>query len=113
MKRPVAPILRYFLALLFTLYLAGITLFTHPHIVNGVVIVHSHVFNGEHEHTAVEFETIFFLSTLAADTSFFFAPLLAPLFLVFLGMLLLGYSLVAPHVQERGSIQLRAPPVLA
>lgn len=113
MKSKITPILRYFLPLLFTLYLGGITLFTHPHIVNGVVIVHSHVFNGEHDHTVVEFETIFFLSTFLADTSLFFAPLFTPLVWVLLGLLLLGYTFVAPHVALRGTIQLRAPPAIA
>ena len=113
MKKHIVHILRYFLPLLFTLYLGGITFFTHPHVVNGVIIVHSHVFNGEHEHTSVEFETIFFVSNFLADTSLFFAPLLTPLFLILLGIVVLGYRAFAPHVAMPGVIQLRAPPVFS
>jgi len=50
--------MRYFLLLLFLGYYGSITLFKHPHIINGVTIVHSHPFNsgtGEnslsHSHT--------------------------------------------------------------
>lgn len=56
-------IIRIFLPLLFITYLGGITLFTHSHVVNGVIIVHSHPFKGEHEHTEVQLETIFYLSS--------------------------------------------------
>ena len=51
---------------IFLLYWAGITFFTHSHVVNGVVIVHSHPFNTEHSHTATSLETIFFLSSVSA-----------------------------------------------
>ncbi len=37
-------IMRWFLPVLFISYMAGITLFTHSHVVNGVTIVHSHPF---------------------------------------------------------------------
>ncbi len=35
---------KVFLPVLFISYMAGITLFTHSHVVNGVTIVHSHPF---------------------------------------------------------------------
>lgn len=50
--------MKCFLPLLFIAYLGGITLFTHSHVVNGVIIVHSHPFKGQHEHTEVQLETI-------------------------------------------------------
>ena len=113
MKSKFVQLARYFLPLLFTLYLGGITLFTRPHIVNGVVLVHSHVFNGEHEHTTIELETIFFLSHFLADSSLFFAPLFTPLVWVLLGVLGVVYRFVAPHLALRGTIQLRAPPAFS
>ena len=36
--------MKWFLPVLFISYMAGITLFTHSHVVNGVTIVHSHPF---------------------------------------------------------------------
>lgn len=47
-------ILKLSLLLLFISYMAGITLFTHSHIVNGVTIVHSHPFKKGVEHTHTE-----------------------------------------------------------
>ena len=35
---------------MFISYMAGITLFTHSHVVNGVTIVHSHPFKKGSEH---------------------------------------------------------------
>ena len=61
-------ILKWFLPLLFIAYLGGITLFTHSHVVNGVIIVHSHPFKGEHSHTEAQVETIFFLSSFVASS---------------------------------------------
>ena len=36
--------MKWFLPVLFISYMAGITLFTHSHVVNWVTIVHSHPF---------------------------------------------------------------------
>ena len=56
--------MKWFLPVLFISYMAGITLFTHSHVVNGVTIVHSHPFKkgSEHSHTTVEFQLIHLLS---------------------------------------------------
>lgn len=51
--------MRFFLPILFIFYFGGITLFTHTHVVNGVIIVHSHPYKSEHTHTAQQAETIF------------------------------------------------------
>lgn len=57
---------RFFFPILFILHLGGITLFNHSHVVNGVVIVHSHPYSGEHNHTEKAIETIFFLSEIVS-----------------------------------------------
>lgn len=57
---------RFFFPILFILHLGGITLFNHSHVVNGVVIVHSHPYSGEHNHTEKAIETIFFLSEVVS-----------------------------------------------
>ena len=69
--------MKWFLPVLFISYMAGITLFTHSHVVNGVTIVHSHPFKkgSEHSHTTVEFQLIHILDhTLVTDNG------LTPLF---------------------------------
>ena len=52
------------LLLVFASYWCGITLFTHSHVVNGVIVVHSHPFKAGHTHTDTQLETIFYLSLL-------------------------------------------------
>ena len=49
---------------LFTVYQAGITMFTHVHYVNGVMIVHSHPSHGKHTHTKTEIVVIDRLSSV-------------------------------------------------
>ena len=44
------------------MHLGSITLFSHTHVVNGVLIVHSHIDNGQRTHSAQSLQTIFFLS---------------------------------------------------
>ena len=74
--------MKCFLPLLFIAYLGGITLFTHSHVVNGVIIVHSHPFKGQHEHTEVQLETIFYLASFVSS-SLPLLPVAATVFLVF------------------------------
>ena len=64
MKQGCLKIVRWFLPVLFISYMAGITLFTHSHVVNGVTIVHSHPFKKDspHSHTTVEFQLIHLLN---------------------------------------------------
>lgn len=94
-------------------YMAGITLFTHSHVVNGVTIVHSHPFKkgGEHSHTTVEFQLIHILDhTLVTDNG------LTPLFVTSV-LSLLCIFLASPQRMRYcrpcpGAISLRAPPVV-
>ena len=101
--------MKWFLPLLFIAYLGSITLFTHSHVVNGVIISHSHPFKGEHEHSEAEAETIFFLSSFFSP-SFSISYAAAPVLLVLLCVLSV---LSTEHVKCRNSyktISLRAPP---
>ena len=63
--------MKWFLPVLFISYMAGITLFTHSHVVNGVTIVHSHPFKkgSEHSHTTVEFQLIHLLNHVLVTDS--------------------------------------------
>lgn len=104
-------IMKWFLPLLFILYLGGITLFTHSHVINGVIIVHSHPFKGEHEHTEVQFETIFYLSAVVSSA---LPELLsvAPAFLILLFVLRAPATERTKYVKPRSGISLRAPPAI-
>ena len=111
MKKYLIHILKLFLPLIFIAYLGGITLFTHSHVVNGVIIVHSHPFNGAHKHTEVELETIFFLSSFAASDSLL-TPFSASILLVLLCLLA---TPIVEHIKLAKAccgIYLRAPPVV-
>ena len=75
------------LLLIFMLYWAGISLFTHSHVVNGVVIVHSHPFSTEHTHSAHSLETILFhtgITVLTTDLQSFRLIVLFVLLAIFL-----------------------------
>jgi len=104
-------ILKWFLPLLFIAYLGGITLFTHSHVVNGVIIVHFHPFKGEHSHTEAQVETIFFLSSFVASSlpAILFA---ASAFLILLRVLSVPAVEHVKYVRVRCGISLRAPPVV-
>ena len=102
---------KLFLPLIFIAYLGGITLFTHSHVVNGVIIVHSHPFKGEHQHTEVELETIFFLSSFAASGSLF-TPSSTTVFWVLLCLLAVPAVERIKLIRTGCGIYLRAPPAV-
>lgn len=103
--------LKCLLPILFISYLAGITFFTHSHVVNGVTIVHSHPFNKDtdHNHTTTELQLIHLLSHVVTAGT------------VILPLLLLVYSRILRTLlnkpessgytsSPRGILSLRAPP---
>lgn len=104
-------IMKFFLPYLFIFYLGGITLFTHTHVVNGVIIVHSHPFKGTHEHTEVQVETIFYLTSFVASSvpTLLFA---ATAFLILLCVLAVPAVERIKYVRARRGIYLRAPPTV-
>ncbi|WP_373837932.1 hypothetical protein [Bacteroides heparinolyticus] len=104
-------IIKWFLPLLFIVYWGGITLFTHSHVVNGVIIVHSHPFQGEHEHTEVQLETIFYLTSFVS-TSLTLCPAAASVFFVLLCVLVVLATERIKCGRSCGGISLRAPPCL-
>lgn len=103
--------MRFFLPILFIFYFGGITLFTHTHVVNGVIIVHSHPYNSEHTHTAQQAETIFFLSSFYTYGDIP-QPLSPVLWLSVIGILTVPTLCYRPIKTTYGVISLRAPPVL-
>lgn len=113
MKHLRLTILKWFLPILFISYMAGITLFTHSHVVNGVSIVHSHPFkkSAPHSHTMVEFQLIHLLShVVTTGAGVFF------LSLQFIACLLYTLSWrpnIARYTSSvAGVVSLRAPPVV-
>ncbi len=51
-----------FLLTLFAVYYSIIAIYTHVHIINGVMVVHSHPFHGQHTHTEGQLLVLNFLS---------------------------------------------------
>lgn len=102
-------LLKFFFPLLFVLYTGGNILFTHTHVVNGVVIVHSHPGKTGHSHSNQGLETIFALTHFAASDGvvphFLFAAL--PVFLTALLLSLPPSRMLAGNGRANG---LRAPP---
>ncbi|WP_294585541.1 hypothetical protein [uncultured Bacteroides sp.] len=49
---------------LFIIYQTSISAFTHIHYIDGVLITHSHPFNGTHSHSTTSFSVIGFISAL-------------------------------------------------
>ena len=111
MKRLYLSILKWFLPVLFISYMAGITLFTHSHVVNGVTIVHSHPFKKgtKHEHMSVEFQLIHFL-THVQTTDAGIIPVFAAFTALLLCTLLWCPQRIGRHASCAGVVSLRAPP---
>ena len=89
----------WFLLLLFSLYWCGITLFTHSHVVNGVVIVHSHPFHTGHAHTKAQYETILYLSAIVSSGNESTSVDL-PLWLILLAVLIVNPTSGKPVLQK-------------
>lgn len=55
------------LLVLFVMYQVSITAFTHVHCIDGVLITHSHPFQGSHSHTETSFAVIGYLSSFSSS----------------------------------------------
>ncbi len=110
-KQTIRDIFKFFFPLLFVCYWGGITLFTHPHVVNGVIVVHSHPFGEGHAHSKGGLETIFFLTHFDSPCQdVFFHPLMAGLSLLCVFLVPVLQAGVKPSTLQ--VISLRAPPSL-
>lgn len=95
---------------LFTVYQVSITMFTHIHYVNGVMMVHSHPNQGKHTHTKAEIIVIGRLASfhsLEADPPIHIEPM-CPL-LCYVQIQTEIPVVPETHLQV---ISLRAPPVV-
>ncbi|OUO12871.1 hypothetical protein B5F91_14615 [Bacteroides sp. An322] len=101
---------RFLFLLVFVVHLGSVTLFSHTHVINGVIIVHSHINTGEHTHSKQSLETIFFLSNIF--TSGDFPSPFMPVLWLFLVRIILLPALSDIIVITRGTLSLRAPPAL-
>lgn len=108
--RHIPPLL---LPLLFAAYMAGITLFTHSHVVNGVTLVHSHPFkkSAQHSHSPEQYQLLDWLNHVAV-TEFLLTPLLAAVALILLRTLRLLPLRAVCCTACPNAIHLRAPPVV-
>lgn len=108
-KKKINHIIRFFFPFVFLFYLGGMSLFTHTHVVNGVIIVHSHPGKDGHTHTTGQIETIFFLSHFLTSGDVIPSyPI--PLYLCFCFALLVPVLSYRPYRTYSKAIRLRAPP---
>lgn len=95
---------------LFTAYQASITMFTHIHYVNGVMVVHSHPNKGKHTHTQTEVVVVDRLAafhSLEADVPVYVKPVCPLLCYVQIRM-----DIPAATQTHLRVLSLRAPPVV-
>ena len=116
MKHILRKYLKWILPIIFIGYFGIVSLFEHTHIVNGVIIVHSHPFESlpdgaTHHHTANQLQLFYFLSHFSAGEGCVYS-----LALSFSLVLLFRYSI--PFTSSgfisriRNTVLLRAPPVI-
>ncbi|MFI3304690.1 MAG: hypothetical protein SNF68_07590 [Rikenellaceae bacterium] len=104
-----------FLLLIFVAYYANITLFMHYHVVDGVTIVHSHIFSSDHtedpensNHTTTELTLIAFLSNFIADVAELQTTLSEKWSYYYNNFVVVSQQVVFAHICSL--TQLRAPP---
>ena len=98
------------LMLIFCSYSAGISLFSHTHIINGASLVHSHLGgDSDHEHTESQYTVIEILSHFQSESVDCFYKIESPVFLS--SELYIGY-VTTPCISGASSeIGLRGPPM--
>lgn len=103
-------ILAVMLAVLFTGYYAGNTLCEHVHYVDNVMVVHSHPFGGSgHTHTSAGMQALtMFNATLIYTLTEASAMAVATT----VAMVLTVAATVSVTTRYKGSVSLRAPPVI-
>lgn len=99
---------RLFFPLLFIFYLGNITLFTHFHVVNGVVIVHSHPSKKSHQHSPQEYKTIFILSNFLS-TTLTYTTFISPVVWTLLMIVITPFLQLGKRIELRDNYS-RAPP---
>lgn len=110
MRRVKRVLLSLLLLTLFTAYQASITMFTHIHYMNGVMVVHSHPNKGKHTHTKTEIVVIDRLAafhSLEADVPVYVKPV-SPL----LSYVQIWTDIPAATQTHLRVVSLRAPPVV-
>lgn len=99
-----------FLLWLFISYTAGITLFYHSHVINGVTIVHSHPFNKDsgHTHTSIELDIIHQLNHFVSSSPTL--PAFSMLFISLFAVLLVAVPTLTNYTTPYFGIYARRGP---
>ena len=98
------------LMLIFCSYYAGISLFSHTHIINGASVVHSHLGgDSKHEHTESQYTVIDILSHFQSESADCFYSIESPVFLS--SELYIGYIAAQILSNAVSEIGLRGPPM--
>lgn len=115
MKDKMRKYMKWILPVIFIGYFSIVSLFEHTHIVDGVIVVHSHPYKtlpdgAAHHHPVTQLQFFYFLSHFVAGDG-----CVASLTVSFLLFLLFSYAvpLVSPGFISlpKGALQLRAPPI--
>lgn len=115
MKDKIRKYMKWILPVIFIGYFGIVSLFEHAHIVDGVIVVHSHPFEtlpggAAHHHPAGQLQFFSFLSHFIAGDG-----CVASLTVGFLPSLLFSYAVLlftsAFISLTKGALQLRAPPI--
>jgi hypothetical protein len=111
MKVQMKHIISCLLAVIFAGYFSSVTCFTHTHIVNGRIVVHSHFYFGgtEHTHTENAIATIFQISHVPMILA---APLVVAEVLRTIVTTFLVKETMLPNLGFTPCNPLRAPPLL-
>ena len=103
-------ILAVMLAVLFTGYYAGNTLCEHVHYVDNVMVVHSHPFGGSgHTHTSAGMQALTMFNAMLIYT---LTEAAAMAVATTVAMVLTVAVTVSVTTSYKGSVSLRAPPVI-
>lgn len=106
--------MKWLLPILFTGYTFAVSLFEHTHIIDGVVIIHSHPFKSlpgaaSHQHTVAQFQLFHFLSHFSAPEGAVH-PLTLHIAFGLLGLLAIPLYVRNAVRQNKTGFSRRAPP---
>jgi len=114
MKRNHNNVVKWFFLMLFAMYVSGISLFTHRHVINNITYVHSHPFKrgeaAQHDHT----DNALCLLDHIYSTSI--TPDIIPEIVISgdinpITLFYPGFYEAAHLIQSAAPLQLRAPPL--
>lgn len=114
MKEGIRKYMKWLLPILFIGYTFTVSLFEHTHIIDGVIIIHSHPFKSlpdaaSHQHTVAQLQLFHFLTHFSAPEGAVH-PLTLYLAFGLLGLLAVPMYIRNAAWQDKSGFSRRAPP---